>query len=490
MTRRTSIAPARLDGLSWLAIGLTVLVVLITWIATAAPAMAQTESDGLGDELHPPTRYETSESQGVFPAGRYDIGCHNGGFFGDISCATLGTATNLVFSAGKHMVGLSVWLLEAAVGFTVEESLSDAATAIADILDARVLGPIGLAQLGLVVSALYMGWQFARGRVGFGAGEFALSLVVLAVLIHVSSGVGFGRTVTGAVEATSGLASEVVSLAADTESSDVAGRVGTALVAGFVRDPYDTIAWGRPLTGTACEGARNQVLAAGPHGNDDNPRQAMTDAGCTAEAVFNARASADRLVGALLHMLATIAALVLLVVTAFTLVVAKGLSLLLVALLPIALHAGVFPGAGRSLLWHWVSALVRVIALILAMGVFLALLVAGLTGLLALSQGLWERFLLVVFFMAVMWVGRRQLVDTSGRFADSTLHRLDAARLGGGHGAAWVRPYQAGGLTGLGVTRTIRESNSDYPTIPSRASTGMSQAGQLASVVRWARRTG
>src|SRR5690606_32642882 len=110
-------------------------------------------------------------------------------------------------------------------------------------------------------------------------------------------------------------------------------------------------------------------------------------------------------------------------------------------------------------LWHWVSALIRVLALILAIGVFLALLVAGLTGLLGLDRGLWERFLLVVFFMAVMWVGRRQLLDLSGRFAGSTLHRPEGARVGGGHGAAWTRPYHAGGLTGLGVTRTIRESH-------------------------------
>lgn len=489
MTRRRPAQPMKLDALPWLLVlTLTTLVVLVAGVGTASPARAQTEPYGLGDELHPPTQYETNEAQGVFPAGQYDIGCHNDGFLGDISCATLGTATNLVFSAGKHMVGVSVWLLEAAVGFTVEAALTDAATSIADLLDRRVLGPIGLTHLGLVVSALYMGWQFARGRFGFGAGEFALSLIVLAVLIHVSTGIGFGRTVTGAVEATSGLASEVVSLAADTESADVAGRVGTALVAGFVRDPYDTIAWGRPLTGTGCEPARNQILVTGPHGNDDTPRQMMTDAGCAAEAEFNAEASADRLVGALLHMVATVLALILLVVTAFTLVVAKGLSLLLVALLPIALHAGVFPGAGRSLLWHWVSALVRALALILAMGVFLALMVAGLTSLLGLSRGLWERFLLVVFFMAVMWVGRKQLVDISARFADSTLHRLDAAHLGGGHGAAWVRPYQAGGLTGLGVTRTIRESNADYPPVPTRSPAA--EAGQLAAAVRWARRAG
>lgn len=480
---------ARLDGPVWLAV-LTLTILFPLAILGAAPAaVAQTESDGgLGEELNPPARYETAEDQGVFPAGNYDIGCDNGGFLGDMSCVTVGTATNLLFSVGKLIVAVSVWLLDAAAGFTIEEALADAATSIADLLDSRILGPVNLAHLGLVVSALYMGWQFLRGRVGFGAGEFLLSLVVLAVLIHITSGVGFGRTVTGTIETTSGIASEIVSLAADTESADVSDRVGSALVAGFVRDPYDTINWGHPLTGTGCEDARNQILAGGPHGNDPGARQVMTDAGCTAEADFNAQATTSRLVGALLYLVVTGAALVLLVVTAFTLVVAKGLSLLLVALLPIALYAGIFPGAGRSLLWHWVSALVRVLALILAMGVFLALLVAGLTGLLALDRGLWERFLLVVFFMAVMWVGRRQLLDISGRFADSTLQRLEGARVGGGHGAGWIRPYQAGGLTGLGVTRTIRESNADYPTLPARTSRTEDAAAATAAAVKWAKR--
>lgn len=480
---------ARLDGPVWLAIIASTVLVVLAGIASAPAAVAQTQSDGLGEELNPPARYETSEDLGVFPAGNYDIGCDNGGFLGDISCVTVGTATNLLFSIGKVTVAVSVWLLDAAVGFTIEEALADAATSIADLLDSRILGPINLAHLGLVVSGLYMGWQFLRGRVGLGAGEFLLSLVVLAVLVHITSGVGFGGTVTGTIETTSGLATEIVSLAADTQSVDVSDRVGTALIAGFVRDPYDTINWGHPLTGTGCEQARNQILAGGPHGNDPTPRQIMTDAGCTAESEFNGLATTSRLVGALLYLVATVVALVLLVVTAFTLVVAKGLSLLLVALLPIALYAGIFPGAGRSLLWHWVSALVRVLALILAMGVFLALLVAGLTGLLALDRGLWERFLLVVFFMAVMWVGRRQLLDISGRFAESTLQRLEGARIGGGHGAAWIRPYQAGGLTGLGVTRTIRESNADYPALPARASrTEHAAAAATAAAVKWAKR--
>ncbi len=456
-----------LDGPVWVVVLL--LALLVAAGVTAAPAAhAQGEGDPsqseLGDELYPPTDYPTDTGDGIVPIGNYDIGCANDGFLGDITCVTVGTATNLIFSLGKLLVAVAVWLLEAAMGFTLEDALTDAATSIADILDDRVLGPMRLSHLGLVVSALYMGWQFLRGRVGVGAGEFALSLVILAVLIHVSTGPGFGGAVTATMRTTGGISAEIVSLAAGTDHGrDVSGQIGAALMAGFVRDPYDTISWGRLLDGTGCEPPRNEALVTGPHGFDDLPRDLMAAAGCEAEAEFNDHATVGRLVGALLYLVVAVAALILLLVTAFTLVVAKGMALFLIALLPVALYAGLFPGAGRSLLWHWVAALVRVVALVIAMGIFLALLVSGLTGLLDLSRGLWERFLLVIFFMAVMWVGRRQLIEISSRFADSTLRRLDTARLGGSHGAAWVRPYQAGGLTGLGVTHTLSESMADIP---------------------------
>ncbi|MDF1597507.1 MAG: hypothetical protein P1T08_15620 [Acidimicrobiia bacterium] len=458
-----------LDGWGWIAVlALAALVITAAW---APPAHAQTEEPSpgveLGEELYPPTDYPTDNSQGIVRIGRYDIGCANDGLIGDIGCVTLGTATDLVFSIAKMLVALAIWLLQAATGFIIEGALTDAATAVADLLDDRVLGPMRLSHLGLVVSALYMGWQFLRGKVGAGAGEFALTLIVFAVLVHVTTGPGFGGAVTGAMQTAGGISAEIVSLAAGTDrGANVSDRVSGGLMAGFVRDPYDTINWGQPLPAGPCADARNQALISGPHGFDDTPRQLMEAAGCDAQASFNADATVGRLVGALLYLVVAAAALALFMVTAFTLVVAKGLALFLIALLPIALYAGLFPGAGRALLWHWVAALVRVVALVIVMGVFLALLVTGLNGLLGVSGGMWTRFLLVIFFMAVMAVGRRQLLDISQRFADSTLQRLESNRIGGSHGATWVRPYQAGGLTGLGVTHTIRETTTDIPALP------------------------
>jgi len=459
-----------LHGWVWIVVWL-LAITAITAVIWAPPAHAQTGDNSpgapLGAELYPPTDYPTDDSQGIVGIGRYDIGCANDGFIGDIGCVTIGTATDLVFSIAKMLVAVAIWLLEAATGFVIEGALTDAATAVADLLDGRVLGPMRLSHLGLVVSALYMGYQFLRGRVGAGAGEFALTLIVFAMLVHVTTGAGFGGAVTGAMQTAGGISAEIVSLAADTDrGANVSDGVSGALIAGFVRDPYDTINWGQPLQAGPCAAARNQALTSGPHGFDDTPRQLMQAAGCDAQAGFNAAATVGRLVGALLYLVVAAAALALFVVTAFTLVVAKGLALFLIALLPIALYAGLFPGAGRSLLWHWVAALIRVVALVIVMGVFLALLVTGLNGLLGVAGGMWTRFLLVIFFMAVMTVGRRQLLDISQRFADSTLQRLEGGQIGGSHGATWIRPYQTGGLTGLGVTHTVRETTTELPALP------------------------
>ena len=135
------------------------------------PEQRQEAQPRLGDDLHPPTSYSTDVDDGIVPIGNYDIGCANDGFIVDVGYAVLGTATSTFFSIGSAIVAVSVWLLEAATSFTLEDALSDTATTIADLLDTRILGPMRVAHLGLVVSALYMGWQFLRGRIGVGAGD-------------------------------------------------------------------------------------------------------------------------------------------------------------------------------------------------------------------------------------------------------------------------------------------------------------------------------
>ena len=67
-----------LDGWRWIAV-LAPAVLVITAVAWAPPAHAQTEEPSpgieLGEDLYPPTEYPTDDSQGIVGIGRYDIGC-------------------------------------------------------------------------------------------------------------------------------------------------------------------------------------------------------------------------------------------------------------------------------------------------------------------------------------------------------------------------------------------------------------------------------
>ena len=123
-----------MDGRAWIVVWLLALFAFVGVVA-AAPGYAQTDDPApgteLGEDLYPPASYPTDEDRGIVGIGRYDIGCANDGFVGDVGCLTIGTATNLVFSLGKLMVALAIWLLEAATGFVIEAALTDAATAIA-----------------------------------------------------------------------------------------------------------------------------------------------------------------------------------------------------------------------------------------------------------------------------------------------------------------------------------------------------------------------
>ncbi len=88
---------------------------------------------------------------------------------------------------------------------------------------------------------------------------------MFAVLVHVTTGPGFGGAVTGAMGTAGGISAEIVSLAADSDRcADVSAQLGGALMARFVRDPYDTISWGQLLEGTGLRPRSQPGVGVGP----------------------------------------------------------------------------------------------------------------------------------------------------------------------------------------------------------------------------------
>ena len=187
-------------------------------LSGSGAALAQQQQGDLG----PPDVINEAPDMGVFRLGSYDIGCSNGGVFGNFDCMAFGTVTNMLFLLGRSIVGAGMWVLKTAVGFGIEESLVDAATSIANALDTQILGPVGLGTLGLMAVGVYMGWKFLRGQVSRGAGELVVSLIVAGVLAYVATGPGYGGAVVEGVNGAATIAGAMVVLSTDSADADSA----------------------------------------------------------------------------------------------------------------------------------------------------------------------------------------------------------------------------------------------------------------------------
>lgn len=166
--------------------------------------------------------------------------------------------------------------------------------------------------------------------------------------------------------------------------------------------------------------------------------------------------------GALLVLLSALVVLAVMLLVACTVVVAQLVAVVLVALTPFAVTLGALPGAGRQLLWRWVAAGLRCMAVIVAMAAVLAFMLVTSAALLS-SAGhtVRERLALLVLATIAMVILRRRVLGGTQALVARVDRRLEAARIGGTHGGGWMRPALAGGLSGLGAGRLAGEGEHD-----------------------------
>jgi hypothetical protein len=226
--------------------------------------------------------------------------------------------------------------------------------------------------------------------------------------------------------------------------------------------PYDLLNWGGLLSGP-CASVRDAILADGPHGSDNGPREAMRAAGCAAQADFNANPGADRLAAALLTLFVSAATVVLLALIAATVVAAQLVGVGLVAVSPFAFVGGILPGSGRQLLWRWLAAALRAVVAIVAMSLFLSLLLLTLSALLEATEGraLLERFGLLAVVTMLMAAARKRLLQAGQVAATGWGQRREAAVVGGTHGAGWMAPASVGGATGFALAELRRDGTDE-----------------------------
>lgn len=442
-----------------------VLLALLVLTGTADPATAEPDT--------PPATVAERQTiipdsgAGQFPTSNYDIG-YDGGAWNNIQRKFFGLLTELAFGVVRWLLGIALWLVRWAYGFGVADALGDPALRIGRLYEAEFIGPVGLRQAAIFAALAWAGYHGLRGRLQMAAGELLVSLIVAALGgIILANPQGY---LTGMFDTTTRLSGVFLALGTGAEPPDTP-QASTAVLdplaghlhAAFIEQPYDLLNWGEPLTG-ACAAARDRIVATGPHGSEDEPREVMRAAGCGAQADFNHDPTAERLGGALLTLVATAAVVLLLALISITLLVAQIITVLLFAVAPFALVFGLVPGGGREVMWRWAGGLARVFLAIVGMSFVLSLLLLVVDGLLAASEGasIMERFSLLVLVTIGMFIVRKRVVASGAHLAERLGQRLAGAR-GTARGGGWMAPAAAGGISGFALGSALRESAGDLP---------------------------
>jgi len=329
--------------------------------------------------------FAAADPAGVFgedPLSGYDVGVDDSGLF-NVNAKLMGFFLNMVFSVIKFVAKTVAVIVEWAVTLDAPAMFGEQAEKLASRFH-HMIGfddPAGatLFRMALVAAVTVVTVRLARGRTSKGLAEAGVSWAILMLYLGwvASAPAGFAAVVSGGVGASQEIGGQVAAglmgaapglLPAECRSDEGAvSEVGCAIRSGvyavYVQAPYDILNWGRDL-GSAddarnplrrCAAARDRLVAGGPWGNDPEPRERMIEAGCDAEAEYQAGPSADRLADAMgiltLEMAAVWVPLLLALVTIFA-----GLRLMLRAVsAPVVVAMGLIPGQTRIGLWQWVA---------------------------------------------------------------------------------------------------------------------------------------
>ena len=446
---------------------------------TTPPASSPCATRGAGGES---SSIVPDDCWGRFPSSHYDIGCDEGAW-NHISRKVYCTFTDLAFQGARSSTALALWLVQWSYGFDIYDRLGGQAIAIADTYNRNLIGPLALSHFMWFCAIAWAAATALRGRLTMAAGELVVSFVI-AILAGVFMGNPGGYlqgmfdtmgSVSGALFAT---ASGQPPPQDGMDAAVVLAPLQAEIHSAFIEQPYDFLSWGGPLTGQ-CATARDEILADGPHGTDDDPRDAMKAAGCDGQADFNHDPNGTRLFGAVFTFAAALIMVVLITLVAVTVVVAQMVGIVLFSLFPFALLAGILPAGGRTLAWAWLGALGRVILAVVGMSFVLSLLLLTVQALLAgtTDVGLIERFALINIVIVAMFIARKRILAGGHSLASQVAQRMATRRVGGERSAAWMAAPAVAGGTGFALGASV---GNERPTRSGRLA-GTAARNQMAN---------
>ncbi len=448
--------------------------------SVAVGATAGADAAGEGDEAPVRSGVDPWERGGLrsnfgtasIPISHYQIGADVTGFMGvpDPLDSFVASQTNWAFTTSTFLVLLATNTLDWAFEFPLANDLIGRAGILAQDYTIEFFG-FGLSTsiyaLALSVTMVVAGFKaVTRGIIAAGS-EVGMAFVAYVILIVLTLSSGFGdaglhvarlstdlsgsiaafasgeeRQAECAAAVTTGetpLAGATANTSADAEppaARSTACSFGFALQRSLVELPYQNLQWGQVLDGVAgkeqCAAINRELLAEGPWGNADEPRERMgAVAECEENAQFNGQATYIRLGIASANALAAAIVTLLVLVVAAMLLWQQLKLLFLTAVLPHTLVFAILPGRSRALAWRWLEQLVGVVirTVILALGLVVWL---SLFSLVVYEQLTFRGIFLSLFASTAMAVaGFYGLIKLSG----VTSRVNPAGRLGGGSGS-------------------------------------------------------
>ncbi|GAA1438988.1 type IV secretion system protein [Nocardiopsis tropica] len=428
----------------WGRVAALVLAAVLVVLTPSAAAAEPTNDDPEG--LLAP--FTSVDPYGV-PLDHYDITADTGGM-SDWDLKLQLWLTNGLMSLNRLVIGACAWLLNWAFEFQLAELITEPMREIGETYQSAIIDRLDLAGVFLLLGAAWCGVMMMRGRVAMGAGELAVTLIISALAATVlarPADLLLGEA--GLLMHTRDTAMALTSVtlthgeSASTDPAQAAEPLTTALVDVLIVQPHQALNYGTTIdVDHPCWDTYREIVETGPWGDEENPRELMTDAGCEDLAEYNADPTVDRLFGALLLVGATVivSLLILLLVCALLIaVLAMGLH---VVLCPIALVAALLPGGGRQLLWRWVGGVVKSLLSILAVCVFIAIFTLLISAFMSAGEHmpLVARFAILDIVALGGLVYHRKLLTAGSRASQRLSRRLETARFGGARGRGWLGP--------------------------------------------------
>jgi hypothetical protein len=413
----------------------------------------------------------------------YDIMYSTGGglFAGtNIGRQATGMFTDWLFTADRWVVHVALSLIHWSLSFHIADALTAPAAKLAAAYQTQVVDRLGLIGFFLFVAVAWAGWHVLRSRTSKGVGEFAVTLLILAVttaawaapatfLLGPNGLLGHTRdvaagladiTATGTSPAPPpgcpggpyGPPAPGTNCNAPPTGDTTLAPLLESMHHAFVEVPYQLLNWGAQLdtpgANSACLAAEAKIVAGGPWSTSDTPRNTMSSAGgtCSALAKFNATPTPDRLVGAALSLFGSLLVMILAIVMSIALIFAELTCVGLVVAFPLVSAVSLMPGPGRQLLWRWISHMFAALFALIATVVSLALMLVGIDALLSALGGQALLVILVVLNGMVVagLVMHRRLRKGFSRAAQRIGRRLENANVGGAGTSGWLRPAAEG----------------------------------------------